>query len=249
MKYLLPTVDNNAVAFSEHFPSEITDSCLQMLEHTDEFRDSYRRIISLQAWRVRFFEVAYPSSVHSLFLEAQNDALLSLVLAHTAMWRPALQSLRSCVESVLNTCYYVDHPVEFQLWEQGQHTVGFSELIKYFSLHPKNVRMKKLPNVLQHLRSEYGDLSRAVHASAKGFHMTKAGVIALTNSNEIDYSQWISRHSKSLLWLNLLLVILYSTFLEGSENRDLRKSISLVIPESYHEAIYSELNVRLFPLQ
>ena len=249
MKYLLPEVDNNADAFSERFPREMADACAYGLKNTEGFRDAYRRVVSLQAWRVLLFERQYPSSgVISLFLEAQNDALLSVVLAHTAMWRPALQLLRSCIENILNTCYYVDHTVEFRLWETGKHRNDFSALVSYFSSHPDGVSPNELPNSLAHLRSEYATLSKAVHASAKAFLMSKEGDIRVTRKSDIDYNQWSTRHSNVLLWLNLFLVCLNSSALEGAQNRDLRKSISLAIPSGYHSLIFKHLRVRLFAM-
>ena len=204
----------------------------------------------MQAWRVLFFEQRHPNSpVNSMFLEAQNDALLSLVLAHMAMWRPALQSLRSCVENVLSTCYYVDHPIEFRLWENGKHRIGFSALANYFSQHPDIAAHRGLPDILNHLRNEYATLSKAVHGSAESFLMTQGGSIAITNNDKAKYNQWNARHSRALQWLNFLLLVLNSSTLEGSQNIDLRKSVSLAMPSHYHDAIAKHLSVHLFPLE
>ena len=246
MKYLLPVVDNNAASFAERIPAEIAKACAFGLSNYDGFQTSYRRVISLQAWRDRFFERCHSNAVSSLFLEAQNDALLSIVLAHLSMWRPALQSLRSCLENILNTCYYVDHPIELVLWEKAEHRMTFSELATYFSRHPHTTTLQGLPNVVSHIRFEYKVLSKAVHASARSFHMTKGGAIRITHSNDVDYNQWDTRHSSTLLWLNLLLLDLHSDILVGSQNIDLRKSISLAIPSRYHSDIAEHLDIHLF---
>jgi len=249
MKYLIQDVDNNSQSFACEFPSKIAEACQAELQNTEGFRDAYRRVVSLQAWRARVFSFISSGGVEDLFLEAQNDALLSVVLAHMAMWRPALQSLRSCIENVLNTCYYVDHPVEFRLWKQGRFRIAFSELATYFSKHPNNVTVEDFPKVIPLIRKEYATLSKAVHASAKSFHMTKSGGITITNLDQVEYNKWVSRHSTSLLWINVVLVMLYSHFLTGSQNSDLRKSVSLAIPSRYHEIIASQLDVHLFPME
>ena len=246
MKYLLPTIDNNAASFAGTFPSEIAEACVSGLDNTDGFRASYRRVVSLQAWRDRFFERCHPEAISSIFLEAQNDALLSVVLAHMSMWRPALQSLRSCLENVLSTCFYVDHPIELALWENGEHRMPFSGLADYFSRHPHTSTQQGLPSVLSHIRSEYSTLSKAVHASTRSFHMTRDGAIRITYSNNIDYNKWSKRHSSTLLWLNFLLLDLNSTILVGTQNSDLRKSISLAIPAPYHSAIAEHLDIVLY---
>ena len=246
MKYLLPVIDNNAASFAERFPAEIAEACASGLDNVDGFRASYRRLISLQAWRDRYFERDHSNSVSSLFLEAQNDALLSMVLAHLAMWRPALQSLRSCLENVLNTCYYADHPVELLLWEKAEHRITFTDLAAYFSRHPNTTAHQGLFDVLTHIRSEYSVLSKGVHASARSFHMTKGGAIRITHSNNVEYNQWNTRHTSTLMWLNLLLLDLHSDILVGSQNIDLRKSISLAIPSYYHNDIAKTLKIHLF---
>ena len=250
MKYLLPEVDGNSERFSKDFPAEIAAACASGLGNTEGFRDSYRRVVSLQAWRVLFFEPRYPdTAVTSIFLEAQNDALLSVVLAHMAMGRPALQSLRSCVENVLSTCYYVDHPVEFRLWENGKHRVGFSALESYFSRHPEVTAHSGLPNILSELEREYATLSKAVHASARPFLMTREGSITITNNDKSRYNQWNTRHSRALQWLNFLLLVLNASAIKGAQRAELRKSISLAIPYRYHNDIVEHLGVHLFPLE
>ena len=250
MRYLLPGVDRNAEGFSKRFPLEIAAACESGLENTQGFRDSYRRVVSLQAWRTLFFEPSYRNSpIVSMFLEAQNDALLSVVLAHTAMWRPALQSLRSCVENVLSTCYYVDHPIEFRLWEKGKHRIGFSALESYFSRHPDIAIHKGLPNILSELEKEYATLSKAVHASARPFLMTREGSITITNNDKSRYNQWNTRHFRALQWLNFLLLVLNASAIKGAQRAELRKSISLAIPYRYHNDIVEHLGVHLFPLE
>ena len=246
MKYLLPVVDKNAASFAEKFPSEIAEACATSLDNIDGFRASYRRAISLQAWRDRYFERVHSNAVCSLFLEAQNDALMSIVLAHLAMWRPSLQSLRSCLENVLNACFYADHPIELLLWEKAEHRMTFTDLATYFSRHPSTTGQKGLFDVLSRIRSEYSVLSKGVHASARSFHMTKGGVIRLTHSNDVEYNKWNNRHASTLLWLNLLLLDLHSYVLVGSQNIDLRKSISLAIPSSFHNDVARALKIHLF---
>src|SRR5437870_9984913 len=67
----------------------------------NKFFKSYRRIVSLQAWRSELLETAISSGSLSFFLEAQNDALTSHALAGCGSWRSSLQALRSCIENVL----------------------------------------------------------------------------------------------------------------------------------------------------
>ena len=247
MKLLVPAIDQNALNFSGSIIGEIDAAWIERLAKNDIYRDAYRRVVSLQAWRVRVIEPHNPGIAASMLLEAQNDALMSLVLAHLAMWRPALQCLRSCIESVLNTCYYADHPIEAQLWERGDHRMGFSEQISYFEKHPADIP-RYFPSMLGRLRSEYSVLSKAVHGSARSFQMTQTGNVTLTNSDDAEHSKWATRHRSVLLCVNLLLVALYHRSLTGTQQRDLRKAISLAIPDHYQNDIFQNLKVRLFSI-
>lgn len=247
MKLLLPAIDQNALKFSGTAIGELDAAWIERLAKKDIYKISYRRVVSLQAWRVRLIEPNNPGITASMILEAQNDALMSLVLAHLAMWRPALQCLRSCIESVLNTCYYADHPIEGQLWGKGHHRLGFSEHIGYLEKHPADLH-RHFPTLLGRLQKEYSVLSRAVHGSARSFQMTQSGSITLTNSDDAEHSKWATRHRSVLLCVNLLLVALYHQNLTGTQQRDLRKAISLAIPAPYHNAIFQNLRVRLFSI-
>jgi hypothetical protein len=140
----------------------------------------------------------------------------------------------------------MDHPVELLLWQQGNYKIGFTELIKYIDCHPKLVGKKPGITGIEFLKSEYRTLSKAVHASAHSFRMTKDGkIINLWSSEAAQLNQWRARQSLVMLGLNLLLLTLFAEHLEGARQLTLRKSLSLSIPAKYDALIRKDLNITI----
>jgi hypothetical protein len=166
----------------------------------------------------------------SFFLEAQNDALTSHVFANLGSWRSALKALRSGIENVMFCLYYKDHSVEFTLWEMGQHKPPISDYMSYLERHPRRI---KEPSVdpIPHLQTEYATLSKAVHASAKNFRMTKdvKGTL-LWSPSLASFGQWQTRAIAVLLNLNLLLLVHFRNELRGAGAAPLREAVGLAIP-------------------
>jgi hypothetical protein len=181
------------------------------------------------------------------FFEAQNDAIVSHVFARQGYWRSALKSLRSCIETVMQCLFYMDHPVELELWQAGDHRLGRAVLQQYLESHPRvrGVKPDKLTG-LAILSKEYETLSRAVHASAKGFRMTAdADAVQLCSDDRASLGKWLTRERSVLLGVNLLLVVMFRQELEAGRVPNLREVISLAIPQAYHAEVKSALRVTL----
>lgn len=193
---------------------------------------AYCAATSLQAWRVIVYEQAAPS-VQTMLLEAQNDALLSVVLAQFAMWRPALQSLRSMLEGVLRVVYFSDHPVELAWWDEQNFKMPIRETIEtYLPKHPSiqtATAKAAAPGLTGGLLEEYRALSHAVHGSGPSFLMTKPGRIQVSAPTPADYGQWLTRHGRTLGWLNVLLAIVNAEKLTGTQNMELRRVVALAL--------------------
>lgn len=209
----------------------------------------YEAATSIQAWRAYALEVIEGSHAGQFFREAQNDLLLSWVLAAHGLWRPALQSLRSFIEGVLATFYYVDHPVELDLWGSGEHKMEFSDYMRYYQRHPL---MKSLPakvNPLPLLTREYAELSRAVHASSAPYRMTTSDLFPRVSApDQVSLSKWETRCLRTLQAINLLLIAFKSKEVEGARRRQLRQAVSLGLSASQRKELRAHFGIRLFDL-
>ena len=115
MSLLLKETETNFKNFDTAWRADMARVATELAKKDTIFLTSYRRIVSLQAWRT-FLELRISADSLAFFLEAQNDALTSHVFASLGSWRSALKALRSCIENVAFCLYYKDHPVEFRLW-------------------------------------------------------------------------------------------------------------------------------------
>lgn len=246
MKRFLEEVDANFLRFESNHRVERDRVEDDFKAEDEKFRLSYRRITSLQAWRTALLEGKLSRGSLAFFLEAQNDALVSHVLAREGAWRSALQGLRSMIENAISCLFYMDHPVEMRLWEDGKHRLGFSSALSYMEKHPDVQGFPKTVVGLDLLQREYGLLSRAVHASSSSFRMATDGATRLNSSARSSLGGWTTRQRHSLLGVNLMLLTLFRDDLAGSQLLGLRKAISLAIPNSRHAIIKRRLKVNLF---
>jgi hypothetical protein len=245
MDLLRREVEANFDQFTSRWKGNMTDVTAELDKSRDKYLRSYTRLVSLQAWRSHL-EARISDDSLAFFLEAQNDALVSHVLARLGSWRSALKSIRSCIENIMFCLFYMDHPVELQLWHQGVHKLGFSEMASYLDRHPGvkvlDVDLTGLPQ----LRDEYATLSKAVHASAKGFRMTAdARYTLLWSDARSSLGAWSTREQKVITGLNLLLLGLFREHLQGTSLPSLRRAVSLSIPTTMYTRIKSELGVTL----
>jgi hypothetical protein len=240
-------IETNFDDFTNSWRAGLPNVIASLDSHRPEFLHSYSRIVSLNTWHGNILENAIPSESREFFAEALNDAMTSHVAARFGSWRSALMSLRSCIENACYCLYYKDHPIELRLWGTGDHRPGFSEIYSYLKTHPdiKPLGSSHITGMTI-LKTEYGTLSRAVHASAKSFRMapTSGGTI-LWKASATSLAQWAARERQTLLGLNLLLMTVFRETLQGAQQQSLRKALGLIIPSTLHARVKQDLNIRI----
>jgi hypothetical protein len=213
------------VRFEERWLREWSET-EKRLSKNPNFEDAFTRLLSLQAWRSEVFEDKLQEGEMQFALEGQNDLLVSYILARSGQWRTALQSLRAAIENYLNCLYFKDHPVEFELWTQGNYRTQFSELVSYFSSHPRTAHLADKEFGIDIIKSEYATLSKAVHGSAQAFRMTQTTGPKLFSADSAALGKWNTRNRHVIRGINLLLLSLFSEELHASRKRNLRKAMS-----------------------
>lgn len=245
MRQLKREIEENFNSFSKQWKSSLETTINSLEKENLKFLESYIRLVSLQAWR-QFLKSFISEDSLDFFLEAQNDALTSHVFSRVGSWRSSLKSLRSAIENVLFCLYYMDHPVELALWHMSKHKLGFSEMNNYFAGHPSVFNYGKELSGLVILEKEYATLSKAVHASAKGFRMTlDTKSTLLWNDSKNSLGSWATREKAVMLGLNLLLLVLFSEHLQGTSHQYLRDVAGLAIPTSMHRQVKDKLGISL----
>jgi hypothetical protein len=246
MKTLEAEIAGNFGRFCAAYKGKAQETADALAKHNGAYLDSYRRLVSIQAWRAELLESLLSPGSLAFFLEAQNDAITSHVLAAYGGWRSSLKALRSCIENVCFAMYYKDHPVELQLWDRGKHRLAYSELAAYFEVHPAFDGIGSASPLAQ-LGHEYSTLSRAVHGTGKTFRMSnEQDGVQFWTADVARLGMWGTRESHVISALNTLLLILFREHLQGGKLPNLRKAISLAIPQSRHAGIKAAFEVTLF---
>jgi len=208
--------------------------------------EAYARLTSLQAWRVFVLEEHMSAEALGFYSEAQNDGLTSSVLISIGMWRPAMKSLRSLIENILHSLYFNDHPVEYRLWDAGKFRPTFKDLFDYFLSHPDNSSLPERLKGAGELKTHYKHLSSVVHASAREFRMTnEIETLKLWNTTADGIGKWASTHNKVLRDVNLLILSLFATYLQGAAQKGVREALSLTIPATRDQEIKKSLGVKI----
>jgi len=217
----------------------------QHLATSSEYFDGFKRLISIQAWRSEILEDELSDGAHQFILEGQNDLLISYILARSGQWRSSLQTQRAAIENYLNGLYFMDHPVELELWDLQKFKNQTSDLFTYFTNHPKNIGRDGRSFGIPALKAEYATLSKAVHGSAKPFRMTRNDGPKFFSEDAVSLAKWASRNRMVVRGLNLLLLSLLSTELQGSKRRNLRKAIAFSLRQADKSWIKAEYNVSI----
>lgn len=246
MHAFINEVDVNFEKFFTAVPSGVDNALTSLAAEKEKFKYSYRRVVSLQAWQSELIENLIENEAADFFKEAQNDALTSHYLARQGAWRVSLMSLRSCIENVLWGIYYAEHPVELFQWKNGDHRLGFTESIGYVAKHPAFKNISETLSGIAIIKGEFSTLSRAVHGSSKLFRMTKGGNIAVENAASLpDLNAWETREKHTLVGLNRIFMTYFRGHLSGAAYPNLRKAISLTIPNTKHAEIKQNLGIAL----
>lgn len=245
IKYIEEVDDNFEYFFLETERKVIEAFCL-MNDYKDVFKESNRRIVSIQAWNSDLIENIEGNDAKLFFLEAQNDILMSHALARQGAWRVALMSLRSSIENILYGVYYLDHEVELRLWNRGNYRIGFTEALNYIKDHPDFRDVPQNVRKLGSLKKEYQTLSKAVHASSKSFRVVNDGSVeGLNLPCAVELQKWSCRERTTISLLNMIMIIFFRKHIERAGYRNLRKAVSLSVPDQWFDDIKKHLEVTL----
>lgn len=242
-----PEIAKNAEQFRAGLSAKLQDNVAAVVgAHSAKMDEAYARLTTLQAWRSFVLDEHISPAALGFYSEAQNDGLTSSVLVASGLWRPAMKSLRSMIENIVQCLFFSDHPVELRQWEDGKYRPSFKDLFEYFVNHPDYA---KLPETLKSsiiLKTHYSHLSNVVHASAREFRMTtELEKSNLWKTSADGVGKWASTQKNVLRDINMLLLPMFSKYLQGAANKGLREALAMVIPAARDTVIRTSLGVRI----
>lgn len=240
-------VASNAEKFRQSVPVAIASNIDEIVKRDSVLLDeAYARLTTLQSWRSFVLDQHISKEALGFFAEAQNDGVTSSILISSGLWRSALKSLRSLIENVIQSTYFMDHPVEYRRWVKGKLRPTFSDLFKYLAEHPDICGLPNDLNPVADLKADYRHLSNVVHSSSLEFRMTDdVDKLVLWKTSAADIGKWSTTHKRVLHAVNKLYLALFSTHLEGAANKGLRESLAIVLPASQDEQVKAQLSVNI----
>ena len=243
-----PEILENYAKFELRWSREL-EECTALLSGKDAFKRSYSRLVSFQAWRSELFQDIMSAESLQFALEGQNDLLVSYLLARGGQWRSALQSLRAALENYMNCFYFMDHPVEMQLWNNGSFRTQFSELVRYMIDHPLNIGLSETKFGVDIIKSEYATLSKAVHGSAVSFRMSSNEGPRFFDGASASLGMWETRNKLVCRGLNLLMLSLFRENLAATRKRNLRRAITYSLKPSDKDWLKETFSITIpFPV-
>jgi len=235
----------NYLAFAQTVSDTVVAN-IASFKGDDKLSESYARIAAINALKVDLVEPHFPKGAAHFFFEAHNDALLSHVNASFGSWRPALQALRSFMENTMAAVYYVDHPVEFEKWSNGDFQISPKEMREYIAEHPKLTKLVKELDLKAALDKEYGTLSKAVHGSSSLFRMTTAdGKTNIANPTAADLGKWSARERSAVDICITALVGVLSNHLDGAKMQNLRAALRVAIQSNSRTALKKHMDISI----
>lgn len=237
-------LDANYEAFESRWKTDLA-ATEAGLETNPVFKNAFRRLVAMQAWRSELLDGKLCSGSLQFALEGQNDLLVAYLLARSGQWRSALQSQRAAIENYLNGLFFMDHPIELELWDSNRYKTHFSDMSVYFAKHPKNHGRKPRFFGLDIIKSEYTTLSKAVHGSAQAFRMSSEHGPSFFSNDVVLLKKWDHRNRQVVRGLCLLMLSIFRDDLIATRKRNLRKSLSLALRGGDKGWIKNEFNVTI----
>lgn len=237
-------LDANHVDFEKRWKAQ-RQQTEDGLEGNPIFGNAFQRLVTMQAWRSELLETKLSKTSLQFAIEGQNDLLAAYLLARSGQWRSALQAQRAALENYLNCLFFMDHPVELELWNRGHYQTQFSELHSYFLRHPLIVNRLLQRCGLDTIKSEYAILSKAVHGSAAAFRMSSEDGPKFFIYDKILLEKWDHRNRQVVRGLCLLMLSLFKDELVATRKRNLRKSLALALRAEDKSWIKSEFHVTI----
>jgi hypothetical protein len=213
--------------------------------HSDEIEDLLSIIALYDFWKNR---LPKNSATKSLFKEIYSDAYMSIHLSCFGLYKNAYMSLRSEFETAMRLIYFSTHPLEFELWQNGNEkwitdlhrsSDVWGQNFKYFAYIPKFVQLEEsLPGNLRlviknenpKLREVYSTLSKHVHSGGP-FLQTKLRLSP--KYNETEFKSWHEMFKNIQKYVNILLVTCFSDQFVAMPSQEREQVLNLAIGPYY----------------
>lgn len=176
----------------------------------------------------------YKLSLHSIDIieydllidEIFEDINSSFFLAMLGLYRSAHMHLRSSIELSLQLLYFIHHPVEYQLWKDGNFVIKHNKLISYLQNHP--IFTTNVNTLLETITHNWKLFSKHIHGESPIFFQCEKDA-RKTNSFTIkDFNIWKTNYTKNIYYLNKLFLLFFKNDLSRFPHNSYKLFTSLL---------------------
>lgn len=184
----------------------------ELLGSEDDLYEIYLQILKIRNWKNSLNHLGIVEQ-DLILNEIFEDVNSSFFLAMFGLYRSAHMHLRSMIELSLQLLYFIHHPIEYKLWQNGDFVIKFDKLQEYLIKNP--VFDTDINDLIIQIFNKWKTFSKHIHAEAPIFFQCEKDIRKTNNYSKKDFGIWKSNYCKTIYLLNKLFLL----FFKGDINR------------------------------
>jgi len=173
----------------------------------DTLIEIYHSTLIFRNWKFGLAEIT-GDLVNDILTELHEDVNSSFYQTLLGLHRSAHMHLRSCIELSMQYIYFLEHPVEYTMWQSGDFVIKHDKITEYLKQHPR-LKSSDFTKLLVNITKQWKLLSKHIHGEAPIYFQSERES-SQTNSFKIqDFGVWKSNFLKTTYYINKLLMFYF----------------------------------------
>ena len=186
----------------------------------DDLADIYNATLIYKNWKLSFHNIKlrdFDLIIDEIFEDINSSFFLSLM----GLYRSAHMHLRSSIELTLQLIFFIDHPIEYIKWKDGDYVIKQDVLSQYIKSHP--LIEIEIDTLMTNITTNWKKFSKHIHGESPMFFQCEKGVRKTNTFTIADFNIWKQNFTQNVYNLNKLLLIFFKKNLNlfPSKSRDI----------------------------
>lgn len=205
------------------------------IENCDDLNltDVYHSTLLFRNWKFGLVEIT-GDKVIEILNELHEDINSSFYLTLFGLYRSAHMHLRSCIELSMQYLYFLEHPVEYSLWKNGEFVIKHDRITDYLRSHPR-IKSPELNDLIDTITKLWKNHSKHIHGEAPIYFQSEKESRKTSSFQPKDFGIWKSNFLKTTYCINKLMLLFF-------------KSELVRLPEKNRTILYRNLTEADFAL-
>ncbi|MDD4438155.1 MAG: hypothetical protein PHS04_09000 [Tissierellia bacterium] len=173
----------------------------------DVLTDIYHSTLIFRNWKFGLFEIT-GNNVIEILNELHEDVNSSFYQTLFGLYRSAHMHLRSCIELSMQYLYFLEHPVEYTLWQNGDFVIKHDRITEYLKQHPR-IKSQELDDVINNITKHWKMLSKHIHGEAPIYFQSEKESRKTNSFRAQDFGVWKSNFMKTTYYVNKLMLMYF----------------------------------------